>query len=128
MFISKEFKAAMAIFRDVLHAHRQAERGSAAAMPLKKLQLIAIANGFFGLIFFIGGGDVVPPISYFLAAGCAFVTLFFWGIAIWLYLATPKGSKENWPPQFKTMHQIRYGFFKLGNYPKLQQKSNSRSD
>lgn len=128
MFISNEFKAAMAIFREVLHAHREAKRGRTEAMSIKKIQLLSIVNGCFGLFFFLGGIVVAPSINYFLSGGCLFVTLFFWGIAIWLHLATPKGSKENWPPQFKTIRQIHSGFFRLENYPKLRRKGNSKSD
>ena len=120
MLVSKEFKAAMAIFREVMHAHRETGRGGAEALPLKKLQLYAFANGIFGLLFFYWGIDSDAPFKYLSLAGCLFVTVFFWGIAIWLHLATPKGSRENWPPQFKTMHQIRCGFFRLENYPKLK--------
>ncbi len=113
MFISKEFKEAMAVFRETLRAHREAEKRGAAPMPLKKLQLIAIANGFFGLVFAFGD-------SYFITAEMLLLTFFFWSLALWLHLSTPKGSRENWPPQFKTMRQIRGGFFNLENYPRLK--------
>lgn len=116
MFISKEFKAAMNIFKEARRAQLESEK----PMSIKKIQLLSIANGCFGLFFFLGNIDVATPINYFLSGGCLFVTLFFWGIAIWLHLAIPKGFRENWPPQFRTVGQIRSGFFELKNYPKLQ--------
>lgn len=110
MFISKEFKAAMEAFRDAMRIQRESE---SKGMPIKKLQLLAIANGIFGLVFSFGD-------NYLITAEMVLLTTFFWSLALWLHLATPKGSKENWPPQFKTFKDIRVGFFKLENYPKLK--------
>lgn len=118
MFISKEFKAAMNLFKEARQA--QAAR---TQIPIKEVQLYAFANGIFGLLFLYWGSDSDTPFRYLLSAGCLFVTVFFWGIAIWLHLATPKGSKENWPSQFRTAGQIRSGFFRLENYPKLHPQS-----
>ena len=110
MFISKEFKAAMQAFREAIQIQRESE---SKAMPIKKLQLLSIANGMFGLLFSFGG-------NYLITAEMVLLTTFFWSLALWLHLATYKGSQENWPPQFKTFTDIRKGFFKLDNYPKLQ--------
>lgn len=110
MFISKEFKAAMAAFRDAMRIQRESE---SKEMPIKKLQLLAIANGAFGLVFSFGD-------NYLITAEMLLLTFFCWSLALWLHLATPKGSTENWPPQFKTISQIRCGLFRLENYPKLK--------
>lgn len=110
MFVSKEFKAAMEVFRDAMRIQRESE---SRGMPIQKLQLIAITNGIFGLVFSFGG-------NYLITAEMVLLTTLFWSLALWLHLATPKGSKENWPPQFRTFKDIREGFFRLSNYPKLQ--------
>ncbi|MBU3595069.1 hypothetical protein ICN10_01490 [Polynucleobacter sp. 86C-FISCH] len=120
MFISKEFKAAMTLFKQAVKT--QNDVATQKPMSVRKLQLLSLANGVFGLFFCIGVVNLVPPFSYFLAFSCLMITFIFWGLAFWLYLAMPKGSVENWPPQFRTYSQIRNGFFKLENYPKLSDK------
>lgn len=112
MFVSKEFKAAMEVFRKA----RQAQRESGQPMSIKKIQFLSIANGIFGLVFAFGG-------NFLIAVEMLLLTTSFWSLALWLHLATAKGSKENWPPQFKTFQDIRKGFFKLENYPRLQNVS-----
>lgn len=118
MFISKEFKAAMAIFRDAIR--QQAER---TEIPLREVQIACFGNGIFGLLFFYWGIDSDAPFKYLSLASCLFTATFFWSCGIWLYLATPKNSTANWPPQFRTARQIRNGFFKLENYPNLHPQS-----
>lgn len=110
MFISNEFKEAVKAVR--LGIKLQSESDT-KTMSIKKLQLISLANGFFTLTFSFGDSKLITVEMLLLTA-------IFWSLALWLHLATPKGSTENWPPQFQTFKAIRSGFFKLESYPRLK--------